>query len=383
MVFYFYTEKSRQRDASTLKKGNKKMGWSLKLGKWFGIEVKLHVTFLLVLGFLAVTGFAATRDAGAVAGSVGFLLALFLCVLLHEFGHALAARRYGIQTKDITLLPIGGLARLERMPTDPQQELVVALAGPAVNVVIALALLPLMALSDAAFFERLFSTNLLLVAFNLIPAFPMDGGRVLRAGLALKMNYAKATRTAAAIGQGFAVLFGFIGLFTNPFLLFIAVFIWFGAASESQLVQATAQLSGVPVERAMTTRFEILSPLNSLRYMSQLMMTGTQREFPVVEGGRPIGLVTRSDLFDVLARRGPSSLVGHAMQRDFATVQAEDLLAQAVEKLQTGQARALLVLRDGQLVGLLTLKNVQEFMLIQAALDRNPRSDKIEMMRTT
>jgi Zn-dependent protease len=360
-----------------------KMGGSLKLGKWFGIEVNLHVTFLLLIGFLAVTGFVATRNAGAVAGNIGFLLALFLCVLLHEFGHALAARRYGIPTKDITLLPIGGVARLERMPTDPKQELVVALAGPAVNVVIALALLPIIAVSDVAFFERLFTTNLFLVAFNMIPAFPMDGGRVLRAGLAMRMDYAKATRNAATIGQGFAVVFGIIGLFTNPFLILIAVFIWFGAAGESQMTQTQAQLTGVPVERAMLTSFDTLSPINSLRYVSQLVLAGSQQEFPVVENGKPIGLVTRADLINALTQYGTFGYVSQAMRRDFATVEADEALAAAAEKLQTRQVRLMIVLRDGQLAGLLTPENVQEFALIQAALEKNVSGDKIEMIRTT
>jgi len=359
------------------------MGGSLKLGKWFGIEVNLHVTFLLLIGFLAVTGFIATRNAGAVAGNIGFLLALFLCVLLHEFGHALAARRYGIPTKDITLLPIGGVARLERMPTDPKQELVVALAGPAVNVVIALALLPIIAVSDVAFFERLFTTNLFLVAFNMIPAFPLDGGRVLRAGLAMKMNYATATSAAAKIGQGFAVLFGLVGLFTNPFLILIAVFIWFGAAGESQVTQTRSKLDGVPVERAMLTSFETLSPINSLRYVSQLVLAGSQQEFPVVEDSRPIGLVTRNDLLNALAQRGPLGFVSQAMRRDFATVEAGEPLAVAAEKLQTGQVRSMVVLREGQVCGLLTLENIQEFALIQAALEKNPSGDKIEAIRTT
>jgi Zn-dependent protease len=359
------------------------MGGSLKLGKWFGIEVNLHVTFLLLIGFLALTGFIATRNAGAVAGNIGFLLALFLCVLLHEFGHALAARRYGIPTKDITLLPIGGVARLERMPTDPKQELVVALAGPAVNVVIALALLPIIAVSDVAFFERLFTTNLLLVAFNLIPAFPMDGGRVLRAGLALRMDYAVATNTAAKIGQGFAVLFGIVGLFTNPFLILIAVFIWFGAAGESHMAQTQSKLAGVPVERAMLTQFETLSPINSLQYASQLALAGSQQEFPVVEDGRPIGMVARADLFNALAQHGPLGVVSQALRRDFTTVEAGEPLAAAAEKLQTGQARSLLVLRDGQLAGVLTLVNVQEFARLQAALEKNLNGDKIETMRTT
>ena len=359
------------------------MGWSLKLGKWFGIDVNLHVTFLLLIGFLALTGFAATRNAGAVAGNIGFVLALFLCVLLHEFGHALAARRYGIPTKDITLLPIGGVARLERMPTNPKQELVVALAGPAVNVVIAMALLPVIAVSDVAFFERLFSTNLLLAAFNLIPAFPMDGGRVLRAGLALKMEYATATAAAAKIGQGFAVLFGIVGLFANPLLILIAVFIWFGAAGESQVAQTQAKLAGVPVERAMQTQFEMLSSINSLQYAAHVMLAGSQQEFPVIEAGRPIGLVTRADLFNALAQHGPLGRVSHVMRRDFATVEACSPLTPAAEKLQTGQVRSLIVLRDGQFVGLLTLKNVREFALLQAAVDKNVSNDKIEMIRTT
>jgi Zn-dependent protease len=359
------------------------MGWSLRLGKWFGIEVNLHLTFLLLIGFMALTGFAATRNAGAVASNIGFLLALFLCVLLHEFGHALAARRYGIATKDITLWPIGGVARLERMPTDPKQELIVALAGPAVNVVIASALLPIIAFSDVAFFERLFSTNLLLAAFNLIPAFPMDGGRVLRAGLAMKMDYARATRTAATIGQGFAVLFGLVGLFANPFLIVIAVFIWFGAAGESQVTQTRSRLGGAPVERAMLTQFNTLAPLNSLGYASTLMLAGSQQEFPVVEEGRPLGLVTRADLFDALAQQGPLGLVSQAMRRQVATLDAGDSLAAAAEKLQTGQARSIMVLRGGQLAGMLTLENVQEFALIQAALEKNASGDKIELMRTT
>jgi Zn-dependent protease/CBS domain-containing protein len=359
------------------------MGWSLKLGKWFGIEVNLHITFLLLIGFLALTGFAATRNAGAVAGNIGFLLALFLCVLLHEFGHALAARRYGIPTKDITLLPIGGVARLERMPTDPKQELVVALAGPAVNVVIALALVPVIAVSNVAFFERLFTTNLFLVAFNMIPAFPMDGGRVLRAGLALKMNYAGATKAAATIGQGFAVLFGIVGLFTNPFLVLIAVFIWFGAAGESQLAQTQSKLAGVPVERAMLTQFDTVSPINSLGYVSNLALAGTQQEFPVVEDERLVGLVSRADLYTALTQYGSLGRASQAMRRDFATVEVSNPLTAAAEKLQTGQVRSMLVLRDGQLAGLLTLDSVREFALIQAALEKNTGGDKIELIRTT
>jgi CBS domain-containing protein len=250
-------------------------------------------------------------------------------------------------------------------------------------VAIALALLPIVVVSDAVFFERLFTTNLFLVAFNMIPAFPMDGGRVLRAGLAMKMNYATATNAAAKIGQGFAVVFGIIGLFTNPFLILIAVFIWFGAAGESQVTQTQSKLAGVPVERAMLTQFDTLSPINSLRYMSHLVLAGSQQEFPVVENGRPIGLVARPDLLNALTQYGPLGFVAQAMRRDFVTVEANDPLTAAAEKLQTGQARSLIVLRDGQLAGLLTLENVQEFVLIQAALEKNVSGDKIKVIRTT
>ncbi len=240
------------------------MGWSLRLGKWFGIEVNLHLTFLLLIGFLALTGFAATRNAGAWRAISVFCWRCFCACCCMSSVMRWRRGATAFPRRILRCWPIGGVARLERMPTDPKQELVVALAGPAVNVVIALALLPIIAVSDAAFFERLFSTNLFLVAFNLIPAFPMDGGRVLRAGLAMKMDYAKATRTAATIGQGFAVLFGLVGLFTNPFLILIAVFIWLGAAGESRVAQTQSRLAGVPVERAMLTQFDTLSPLNSL-----------------------------------------------------------------------------------------------------------------------
>jgi len=211
----------------------------------------------------------------------------------------------------------------------------------------------------------------------------MDGGRVLRAGLAMKMNYATATSTAAKIGQGFAVLFGLVGLFTNPFLILIAVFIWFGAAGESQVTQTRSKLDGVPVERAMLTSFETLSPINSLRYVSHLILAGSQQEFPVVEDSRPIGLVTRSDLLNALAQRGPLGFVSHAMRRDFATVEAGEPLAVAAEKLQTGQVRSMIVLREGQVCGLLTLENIQEFVSIQTALEKNPSGDKIEAIPTT
>jgi Zn-dependent protease len=222
---------------------------SLKVASIFGIEVRIHLTFLIFLVWIWFSYYQIAGFAGAVQG-VLFILALFACVLLHEFGHAFAARGFGIETPDITLLPIGGVARLSRIPEKPWQELVVAIAGPLVNVVIAAALIFVIhgsaSLEQLEYLEsprtellaKLASVNVMLILFNLIPAFPMDGGRVLRALLAMAMPYARATQIAAWIGQGLAVVFGIFGIFGNPFLIFIAFFIFVGAQQEAAMARS-------------------------------------------------------------------------------------------------------------------------------------------------
>jgi len=219
------------------------MRWSFRLGHFFGVPVYLHLTFLLLLGFVGLAGLSRGGPAAAFGG-VAMIAAVFGCVLLHEFGHVLAAKRYGIPTRDVTLLPIGGIARLARMPDEPKQELVVALAGPAVNVAIAVLLFPLMALAGSSFLVQLFAINVILALFNMLPAFPMDGGRVLRALLARRMSYMRATDLAATIGKGMAVLLGLAGMFgipgvwgSNPMLLLIAWFVWSGAGREAAMVR--------------------------------------------------------------------------------------------------------------------------------------------------
>ena len=232
------------------------MKWSWKIGIFAGIAVYMHATFILLLGWIALSHWMQYKSLLPTLTGVAFIIALFLCVVLHEYGHALTARRFGIATRDITLLPIGGVARLERMPDKPNQELWVALAGPAVNVVLAALLgaylfltghfepVNQIGLTHGVFLERLLFANLFLVGFNLIPAFPMDGGRVLRALLAKRMEYLRATQIAAGVGQGLAFLFGFVGLFTNPFLVFIALFVWIGAAQEAAMVLRQSERSG-------------------------------------------------------------------------------------------------------------------------------------------
>jgi len=356
------------------------MKWSWKLGRFAGIDVYMHATFLLLIGWIALSHWLQARSLAATLAGVGFILALFVCVILHEYGHALTARRFGIRTRDITLLPIGGLARLERMPEKPMQELWVALAGPAVNVLIAALLFawllltnglePLSSLGVAggSFVERLLVANVFLVLFNLLPAFPMDGGRVLRALLASRMEYTKATQTAASVGQGMAFLFGLVGLFVNPFLLFIAFFVWIGAAQEAGSVQMKSSMAGIPVARAMVTDFRTLSASDPLSRAVELILRGSQQDFPVMADGGVVGILTKTDILAALARHGESQLVAGVMKREFQLVDSHDMLETALERLQECRCHTMPVLHGGELVGLVTTDNLGEFMLVQAAL---------------
>lgn len=357
------------------------MKWSWKLFEYRGIGVYLHATFLLLIVFVVVAHWSAGYTWGKTLEGVGFILALFGCVVLHEFGHALMAARYGIKTRDITLLPIGGVARLERMPDKPLQELWVALAGPAVNVVIAVALagwltftaalepLERLTVTSGPFLERLMAVNILLVLFNMLPAFPMDGGHVLRALLATRMEYTRATQIAAGTGQAMALVFGLLGFLFNPFLLFIALFVWIGAAQEASLAQMKSALGGIPVVRAMITEFQVLAPDDTLARAVEEILAGSQQDFPVVEDGRVVGILTRHDLLTGLARGGQEAPVSEAMQREFETVEPYEMLETAFRRLQRCQCHTVPVLRHGTLVGLVTMDNVGEFVAIQSAIE--------------
>lgn len=356
------------------------MKWSLKLGRILGIDVYIHFTFLLLLGFIGLSHWMAERSVAAAANGMLFFLGLFACVLLHEYGHALMARRYGIPTRDITLLPIGGLARLERMPDKPSQELAIALAGPLVNVVIAASLFvglmltgnwqPLSSLSttSGSLVERLLVVNVFLVVFNLLPAFPMDGGRVLRSLLAMQLPYARATRIAASIGQGMAVLFGFAGLFGNPMLLLIALFVWIGAAQEAAAVEMKSSFAGVRVREAMLTDYRALSPQETVGDAAGLLLAGSQQDFPVVERGEVVGVLTHTRLFETLRDRGANVPVSEVMESDVPTASAEEELDAVLARIEPGRATLLPVIWNRQLVGLLTAENVGEFYMIRRAL---------------
>ena len=357
------------------------MKWSTTIGRFAGIDVKVHATFLLLLVWVAVSHWRAAQSVEAVLAGLIFILALFLCVVLHEFGHALTARRYGVNPRDIILLPIGGVARLERIPDNPRQELWIALAGPAVNVAIAAVLsvwlqmtstwqpVGELSVTGGSFVERLLVVNIFLVVFNLIPAFPMDGGRVLRALLGMRLEYVKATQIAASVGQVLAFGLGFLGLFANPFLVFIAFFVWIGAAQEASMVQMKSALGGIPVRQLMITDFRALSPSDTLGHAVDLTLATSQKDFPVLDQGRVAGILTQQDLLKSLDKGAKGQSVDRAMQTTFETADISEMMEPVFRRLQECACHTLPVVQSGRLVGLVTMDNIGEFMSIRAALE--------------
>lgn len=353
------------------------MGWSIPILRVSGIQLRIHITFLLLIVWVAIGSWS----------SAVFVLLLFLCVVLHEFGHAIAAKGYGINTPDITLLPIGGVARLERIPEEPKQELVIAIAGPLVNVIIAACLYLVIgarghvvaALQSEDMLVRIYLINLLLVLFNLLPAFPMDGGRVLRALLATRLTYARATQVAATVGQIFAFLFGIVGLFgipgiyhANPFLIFIAFFVYLGASQEAALAQMRDVSRRFPVSSAMVREFRTLTESATLQDAVDALLATSQHDFPVLgNSGDVAGILTRHDLISALRKNDPNIPVGDVMRRGCPTVTVGTRFEDAFRIMQESNCPALPVL-DGmkRLVGLLTPENVSELMMVQSALPR-------------
>jgi Zn-dependent protease/predicted transcriptional regulator len=358
------------------------MGWSVRIARIAGIDVKIHVTFFLLLAWIGMAYYTHGGPEAAVRG-VAFILALFGCVLLHEFGHAMMARLFGIPTPDITLLPIGGVARLQRMPDKPGQEILVALAGPAVNVVIAAVLFVLghagdlsqietFASPQAGLLPKLAVVNVWLVLFNLLPAFPMDGGRVLRAVLALFMPYATATQVAARIGQGMAFLFGLAGLLGNPMLLFIALFVYLAAAQESSYAQMKEIAQGLLVRDAMITRFMVIDARATLVEAINALLRSGQHEFPVADDdGTVVGILTRDDLIAGFRNQGADAPVSEVMHRNIPTIPADAPLQRALQQMQQCACPALAAVdRNGRVVGLVSPESVGELMMIHAALPR-------------
>ena len=366
------------------------MSWSFKIATIAGTQVRVHVTFALILAWFWWMHYQIGGVPAAWEG-VLFILAVFACVVAHEFGHAFAARRYGIRTPDITLLPIGGLARLERMPEEPRQEFVIAVAGPAVNIVIAAIILLALGgtgqLADMAqiedprvnFLVRLAGVNIFLVVFNMIPAFPMDGGRVLRAALASRMSWPRATQIAATIGQGMAFALGFLGLLYNPILIFIAIFVYLAASAESQNAQIRDVSTSLMVGDVMVRQYATLPRSASLAEAVEALLDTSQHEFPVVSSdGRLEGVLTRNDMIRALSEVGPHATVDRAMQVDIPTIHHRQCLTDALKLMQDSSAPAVAALDgSGRLVGLVTHENVGEMLMVRSAVPEGFRFGRL------
>lgn len=351
------------------------MTWSFSIGRLLGSELRVHATFFLLLAWVAAAAWAEGGPQAALVNTA-FICALFACVVAHEYGHALVARRYGIRTPDITLLPIGGMARLERMPEKPAQEIAVALAGPAVNVVIYVVLIAagastaFDALADPTtardFLGRLAAVNLFLALFNLIPAFPMDGGRVLRAVLSMRMDRVRATKAAASAGQVAAFLFGFWGLASgNLILLLIAVFIFLAAQAESSDVAMRDTARGLKLRDAVITSYESLSPGDPMHVAGQTLIRTTQHEFPVLNAdGTLAGFLTRTALFKAMAEGQNSRPVSEAMDTDIPALPLAAPLQQALDALAEAPAVAATD-KQGRVLGYVTRDNIGELMILR------------------
>ncbi len=350
---------------------------ALSLGKIGGIQVYIHWTFPIILFWIIFSNLSRGLNWEQVTWSVLFILSLFVCVVLHEFGHALAARRFHINTKDITLYPIGGVARLEKMPDKPGQELIVALAGPAVNFVILLLLYMYLRLTklpiDFSVITHVTADNFLLslaivngwlAVFNLIPAFPMDGGRVLRALLSLRINRVAATKIAATVGQIIAVIFVFLGFFGNPFLIFIGLFVFLGAMTEAEIVKNESLLKGRTVEEIVMKQIPALQTTDTINKAVAALLNGQAKNFLVLDGNAPVGALNRDGIIKALQQSGAEAPVNLSMDKNIGFIEASELAEKALMLMQQNKYPLLVVTKKEQLYGVVDMENILEFIMV-------------------
>jgi len=357
--------------------------WTWNIGRLAGIPIRMHVTLLILLAWIAGSYAVAGASLGATAIGVALVVAIFVVIVVHELGHALVARRYGIETRDIMLLPVGGVASLERMPEKPIQELAVALVGPAINFALAgLVWLGLVAtghttsVSNAtsvggAIAAQLFWINIGLAVFNLVPAFPMDGGRALRALLAMRTSQERATQIAASLGRVLAVGIGVAGLFYNPLLLLIAFVVWSGATHELSLSQLKQSIAGVPVSAAMLRRVEAVSSNQPLEEAAALLQRGGLNQLPVIDDGNPVGVITRSDVASALAHAGPTATVADAPQHKVIMVSPADALDAVIDRLRAEPDSVAIVVDRGTRVGVVTAETLAQYLALHPPVDRH------------
>ncbi|WP_413998789.1 site-2 protease family protein [Flavobacterium sp. W1B] len=356
------------------------MKGTFKLGKVAGIGLFIHWTFSLLIVFIIFINYQSGYNTIQIIWSVVFILSIFITVVLHELGHALAAKNFGIATKDITLLPIGGLARLERIPEKPSEELIVAFAGPMVN--LALAILtgffitmpenPELLTAQLSgginahnFFLNFFIVNIALTVFNLIPAFPMDGGRVLRALLAFKFKRHIATKIAARVGQLLAIGFIVLGFFSNPFLIFIGLFVIMGAQMETEYTESKYILKGYKVRDVLMKQYFAIDANEPIKTAVALLLDGQSKIFLITENNEPVGTLNRDQMIMALSQNGENSPIHSAMNKNLIFLDVETLLEDIFELVYSNKSNLMLVMENNQLIGTLDTENLLEFLLIK------------------
>lgn len=358
--------------------------WSIHAGRYFGIDVFVHWTFWILIIWIVLMHVGNGHDLSRVSSGVLFIFALFLCVVLHEFGHALVARRFGVLTHDITLYPIGGIASLESMPEKPVQELLVGIAGPAVNLAIAVFLWAYLSFSgqlqglslinmshdmaEIPLLINLLYANIILALFNLIPAFPMDGGRVFRGFLSFFMDRIRATRIAAGLGQILAIVFVFLGFFYNFWLVFIGLFIYLGAGGEAVYEQTKSSLEGLTIKDALMRRFSVIGPGETLKRAVDLLLNSQETEFVIAAGNKAIGLLTKDEIIRGLAEAGLDAPVSAYMNTDYLILQSDSKLSDFYRHVAEKGKSLALVMDNGVFQGLIDSQNIEEKLLVQQAL---------------
>lgn len=363
------------------------MSSSLKIGRFAGVLVQIHWTFWLLFLFIGFLVFSKNGTFVDLIWHSFFIVGLFFCVVLHEFGHALTARKYGIPTRSITLLPIGGLASLKKIPENPKEEFFIAIAGPAVNVVIAIVLLifvptetftsmdpetlqeELSTITPGNFLFYLLTANIALVLFNLIPAFPMDGGRIFRAILTMKMGRIKATQIASSVGKFLALLFFLYGLFYGILMSVIAVFIWFGAHSENIMIQQIELMRGYKIRDAMITEFSLLKPDDTLKSAVDKILASTEKDFLVVDDDEIAGILYMDDLSQALQKTGENTSIQNVMDTTVVALEANAELSSAYQKLNRRNRNFFPVMENGEIVGVMDMNNINEFLTFRSAYD--------------
>ena len=357
------------------------MKGSFKLGNIAGIGVFIHWTFSLLIAYIIFSNYRAGHNTEQIIWTVIFILSIFITVFLHELGHAMAAKKFNIITKDITILPIGGLARLERIPEKPSEELVVAIAGPLVNIVLALITGLFITVPDlkeltvqltgginqSNFFLNFFIVNIVLAVFNLIPAFPMDGGRVFRALLSMKFERHIATNIAARLGQILAVGFVILGFYSNPFLIFIGLFIILGAQAEANYTQAKSMLAGYKVKDVLMKEYTVIDKNETVKKAVQLLLNGQSKNFLITENSQPIGTLSRDEIIKALSEQGQSEVVQNVMNRSLIILNPKSPLEDIYQKAQLNKANLMPVMENNQLIGVLDMENILEFIMVKEA----------------